>query len=84
MNTGCDSRLSRTPARARPIPSWISPDSRDSSVTSWMNSAVPEVAMWPTLAAVSRDVMATGPVTSSADDPHNTPTMAGTIAAYKP
>ena len=49
-----------------------------------MNSAVPETAIWPTLAAVSSDVMATGPVTSKADDPHNTPMIAGKIAAYRP
>ena len=32
-STGCDSRLSNTPARASPNPSWIKPEISDSSVT---------------------------------------------------
>ena len=32
-NTGCDSRLSKIPARANPRPNWISPDSSANSST---------------------------------------------------
>ena len=48
----------------------------------------PPVEGWPellaTLDAVKSEVIATGPVANSADEPNSTPTIAGMNAAYSP
>ena len=84
ISTGCDSRLIAMPMRSRPKPSWNRPDSSASSTAWAMNASLPRGASGAMLAAVSSEVIATGPVDNCADEPNRIPTIEGSSEAYSP
>ncbi len=84
MMTVCEMKLTSTPSRASPIASWIRPVSRVSVSTRLMNCALPGSASGLIEANTTIEIAVVGPDTRCQLDPHSAPTMAGTIAAYRP
>ena len=63
--TGCDRKLARKPNRNRPITVRIRPDMKARVIAAIAYAAVPSSAMFPTAAAVMREMTATGPTASA-------------------
>ena len=79
--TGCDRKLTIAPSLHTPIASSNMPTISVSNTASAINCSEDGAANCARVAPVSSDTMATGPVASWRDEPHNAPTMTGRNAA---
>ena len=82
--TGCDRKLTTAPRRNTPSASCITPTISVSRMASATKDSEPGAANCASVALVSSETMATGPVASCWDDPHIAPMITGRKAAYRP
>ena len=79
--TGTDSRLTSIPRRSSPRASRRTPTIRASRIEQETKASVPAAATDPTVTALIREAMATGPVARCREDPQKAAITGGRKAA---